>query len=241
MFRRTHHQHIARVLESLDGAMLREQACWFGGGTAIALREGEYRESVDIDLMVSSQEGYRGLRGLLAGARNLAPVTRSGRQIFAFENEARADRYGIRGFVLVDGAQIKFEIVHENRISFDTPGRRDKVCGIHTLNRIDLAASKLLANADRWRDDSVYSRDVIDLAMLDTPPRELMSALHKAREAYGSSVARDLARALAALRERPGHLEQCMQALSITLVPALLQQHVRRLSQRLTRMGVDLD
>ena len=37
------------MLEALDGDRLRTLRCWFGGGTAIALRHGEYRESVGID------------------------------------------------------------------------------------------------------------------------------------------------------------------------------------------------
>ena len=48
MFERPHHQRIAQVLRALDGSLLRENNCLFGGGTAIALRYGEYRESVDI-------------------------------------------------------------------------------------------------------------------------------------------------------------------------------------------------
>lgn len=238
MFRRSHHQRIARILCSLDADLMRRHACWFGGGTAIALCEGEYRESVDIDLLMSDPVGYRGMRGLLAGARNLAPITRPGRDSFAFENAARADRYGIRAFVLVDGIAVKFEIVQETRIRFDKPGRSDKVCNVYTLTRGDLAASKMLANADRWLDDSVFSRDVIDLAMLDLPPRSLKPAWDKASEAYGASVARDLGRALAALRERTGRLEQCIQALSITLTPAFVQQRLRRLEQRLKRMQI---
>ncbi len=220
IYRREHHQRIARVLRSLDADRLQAHACWFGGGTAIAMREGEFRESVDIDLLVSDPAGYRELRGLLAGARTLAPVTRPGQEAFALESEARADRYGIRAFVIADTTPIKFEIVHEGRIRFDAPGRNDRIAGVRTLTRTDLAASKLLANADRWRDDSTYARDAIDLAMLDLPPRTLRPAWGKAAQAYGPTVARDLQRALAALRERPGRLEQCMRALSITLAPA---------------------
>lgn len=51
-FKRAHHQLIAQVLCALDGKLLREANCLFGGGTAIALRYGEYRESVDIDFLV---------------------------------------------------------------------------------------------------------------------------------------------------------------------------------------------
>lgn len=53
MFKRPHHQRIAKVLEALDAAVLAGYGVFFGGGTAIALRYGEYRESVDIDFLVS--------------------------------------------------------------------------------------------------------------------------------------------------------------------------------------------
>ncbi|MEN5117852.1 nucleotidyl transferase AbiEii/AbiGii toxin family protein [Luteimonas sp. TWI662] len=67
VFERGHHRRIAAVLDALDGDRLRQAQCWFGGGTAIALAHGEYRESVDIDLMVSDVAGYRCLRQMLAG------------------------------------------------------------------------------------------------------------------------------------------------------------------------------
>jgi hypothetical protein len=38
MFERPHHQRIALVLEALNGPLLRESNCLFGGGTVIALR-----------------------------------------------------------------------------------------------------------------------------------------------------------------------------------------------------------
>lgn len=65
MYSRPHHQRIQRVLESVNPDLLRRNQCLFGGGTAIALTHGEYRESVDVDMIVSSQGGYRELRGLV--------------------------------------------------------------------------------------------------------------------------------------------------------------------------------
>ena len=41
MFERPHHRRIARVLSALDGDLLREANCLFGGGTAMALRFGD--------------------------------------------------------------------------------------------------------------------------------------------------------------------------------------------------------
>jgi hypothetical protein len=62
MFERPLHQRIARVLGTLNGALLKEHGCLFGGGTAIALRFGEYRESVDIDFLLSDVTHYRSHR-----------------------------------------------------------------------------------------------------------------------------------------------------------------------------------
>ena len=62
MFERPHHQRIAQVLLTLDGSLLMKHNCLFGGGTAIALRYGEYRESVDMDFLVSNIDSYRQLR-----------------------------------------------------------------------------------------------------------------------------------------------------------------------------------
>src|SRR5690606_3760814 len=144
---------IAEVLESLNADLLEQLGCWFGGGTAIVLRRQEYRESVDIDFMVSESDGYRELRQLLRSATSLQPLTHKAAQPVLLEREARIDQYGIRGFLLVRGSRIKFEIVREARIEFDVPTSGDQVGGIHTLTLRDLGASKLLANSDRWRDD----------------------------------------------------------------------------------------
>ena len=233
MFERAHHRRIAWMLEHLDAELLRTLHCWFGGGTAIALRRGEYRESLDIDFLVSELTGYRELRQRMRGARNLLPLAKPGAPSIALENEARVDQYGIRAFALVDGVPIKFEIISEGRISFDMPAAADMVCGVATLSLVDLAASKLLANSDRWADDSVLARDAIDLAMLDLPPRELVPALDKAMSAYGPIVIDDMQAALRRLREQPGWLRRCLEALSIHMPPALVQQKLRLLTRRL--------
>ena len=234
MFERAHHRRIARVLESLNAALLRSLECWFGGGTAIALRCGGHRESLDIDFLISNVDGIRELRQHLRGARDLQAITRVDRRAVAFENEARIDQYGIRCFLLVEDVRIKFEIISEGRIDFDSPGRRDEVCGIATLTEADLTASKLLANTDRWRDDSVFARDALDLAMLSLPPRRLKPALDKAAAAYSRlEIVEDLNSALEGLRSRRGWLPRCMQAMSITLPIAVVQQKLRQLEQRL--------
>lgn len=224
------------MLGALDGDALRQHCCWFGGGTCIALRHGEYRESVDIDFLVSDAAGYRDLRQLLTGPKGLNAMVRPGAQPLSMLRDVRADQYGVRTVVNMDGQAIKFEIVRESRIALETPGQDDVLCGVGTLTPLDLAASKLLANSDRQADDGVFSRDVIDLAMMDLRLPMLRKALAKAEEAYGPAVTRDLAKAIDRLQERQGWLERCMVAMAMTLPKALVWQKIRAL-RRLLKSG----
>ncbi len=228
-FERPHHQRIAHVLAALDGDKLRQHACLFGGGTCIALRHGEYRESVDIDFLVSDAVGYRELRQLLTGPTGLGAITRAGSQPLALLREIKADQYGIRTQVQMDGHAIKFEVVREARIDLEPPQMGDNICGVSTLTTLDLAASKLLANSDRQADDGVFNRDVIDLAMMSLPLRTLRAASAKAEQAYGPAIGRDLAKAIDRLQNRKGWLERCMQAMDMQMPKALLWQKVRAL------------
>jgi len=232
LFEREHHRRIATVLAALDPGVLAAHACWFGGGTAMALRYGEYRESVDIDFLVSDLPGYRRLRQQLTGPDGLAALTRPG-AVLEMARELRADQYGLRTLLRVDGVAIKFEIVLEARISFDLPGPDDRVAGIATLTPLDLAAGKLLALADRWRDDSVFSRDLIDLAMMQPPRPLLRAAIAKAAAAYGDSIEASLAKAVQDLRERPHRLDDCLSALQMmTVSKAQLWARIKALGRR---------
>lgn len=74
LFKREHHQKIANILGQLNSALLKEHHCYFGGGTAIALLQNEYRESVDIDFRVADITKYRELRQLLTGPEGIAPL-----------------------------------------------------------------------------------------------------------------------------------------------------------------------
>lgn len=229
MFERPHHQRIAALLRALDADLLAANACWFGGGTAMALRHGEYRESVDIDFLVSETKGYRALRERLTGPTGVQAIARSGALLEA-SREVRADQYGIRTLLRTGGVDIKLEIVSEGRIALQVPGAADHVCGVASLTPLDMAASKLLANSDRWADDAVMSRDLIDLAMMRPHAALFRQALAKAETAYGKSVAADLDKAIEALRARPHRLDRCMEALQITTLPkALLWKRIKAL------------
>lgn len=216
------------MLDALDGPLLLENGCLFAGGTAMTLRYGEYRESVDIDFLVSDIGCYRNLRQWLT-ADGINAIVREGAGPLTQQSGIRADQYGIRTMLSVADQSIKFEIVLEARIELAKPGAGDQLCGIATLTPLDMAASKLLANSDRWADDGVFSRDVIDLAMMEPSLPLLREAIHKAEGAYGQAIRRDLGKAVRRLQERGGWLERCMEAMAMDLPRALVWSRLRAL------------
>lgn len=209
MFKRAHHQRVARILDALNAQLLTEAGCYFGGGTAIVLLLDEYRESVDVDLLCASHEGYRTLRNAV-NENSLGPLLT---QAMPLARAVRADRYGIRTFLMVDDVPIKFEIVREDRIPLQAqthPG-----IPILTLSQVDMFAEKLLANTDRWADRSTTSRDIIDLAMMvhhwgPIPP----SAWLKVEDAYGASARRAFVKAQELLADE-AHLAECLRKMSM--------------------------
>jgi len=185
LFDRPHHQRIAKVLAALDADVLVRARCLFGGGTAIALSCGEYRESIDIDFICASIDGYRELRNAV-GTEDLGRLLK---QPLPMARAPRVDQYGIRCALLVDDVPVKFEIVFEGRIELSPPLPNDRICGVWTLSHADRVATKLMANTDRWADDGVMSRDIIDLGVLSSDGTLDAQGVAKAERAYGKSVA----------------------------------------------------
>lgn len=232
MFRRLHHQQVAEVLSILDAPLLAEHHCWFGGGTAIVLANGEFRESVDIDFLVSGHQSYRELRQMVRDHGLDALATRA----LDLGRTPSVDGYGIRTSVLVAGIAIKFEIIHEGRIHLDTPSPDDEICGLRILTRTDQVATKLLANDDRWADTSTFSRDLIDLAMMKPDTAALKDGARKAVDAYGTTVGESLNKAVTYLRDRPQRLDECIRALKIDVPRAAIWQSIRALSARCAKI-----
>lgn len=184
-FVRPEHQIIAGLLAGIDGRFLLESRCWFAGGTAIVLKLGEYRRSLDIDFLCADIGGYRRMRELLSGT-NATALFPDG---VSFVREPRADAYGIRLFLDYQGLAVKFEIVREGRIDLD--GAMDEDLRVPLLGVRDLFAEKLLANADRCMDRSVAYRDAVDLGRLIEAHGNISDdALAKALAAYGGDIER---------------------------------------------------
>jgi len=210
MVERPEHRRILSLLSAMDAPFLAAAECWFGGGTAVSLRCNEYRLSYDVDFLCATREGYRALRECLFHQGLRGFFTRDVEVV----REVRADRYGIRSVVRVDGAPLKLEIVSEGRIALQ--GMTDPALPVARLTDEDLVAEKLLANADRFLDDSALARDAFDLVLLAHQLGELPSAAwEKARSAYGDSVDGAFERALQRLRDRPDLVKRALEVLDV--------------------------
>jgi hypothetical protein len=207
---RPENRRVVALLERVDAALFREAQCWFGGGSAVSLRCAEYRVSRDVDFLCASREGYRLLRRRVfeQGAPGLFA------RDVVVAREARADRYGIRLAIAIDGQPLKFEIVSEGRI--DLVGVDDPALPVGRLGDVDLVAEKLLANDDRHLDDASLWRDALDLLALEHTLGALPAeAWGKAREAYGPSIEIAWQRALQRLRDRADLRERALEALDV--------------------------
>ena len=232
MYRRSWHNLIGIALNGLDSSLLADAQCYFGGGTAIALKYGEFRQSVDIDFLVCDRDGYRRLRDIVK-AKGLAGLfLQPDSQLIGFSS-AKIDSYGIRGFLNLFGESIKFEIVFEGRIKLEVPSFDEAIQTVLPLTRLDLAVEKLLANSDGHLDESVFGRDAIDLSMMQLSKQELASAMSKAKAAYGETVKRDLLRAIEKLQAENDWLDRCRTQLSIDMPKALLYSHLGTLAKNL--------
>lgn len=210
MFKRQHHQRIARLLRKFDAQILREAGARFGGGTAAALLLDEYRESVDVDFMVADKEGYRLLREAVS-SQSLGELSNGDITLL---RAVKWDRDKISFFAVEDGTPIKVEFVLEGRLDL-LKADTFPDAGIPLLAREDMFAEKLLANTDRGLDASTLSRDLIDLAMMirawDGLPQ---GAVDRAVEVYGNSVYRLYEKALAKF-EDPEYQRHCLRELQM--------------------------
>ncbi|MEM6612013.1 MAG: nucleotidyl transferase AbiEii/AbiGii toxin family protein [Cyanobacteria bacterium P01_C01_bin.72] len=209
-FRLPHHNKIAVILQSLDSRLLAKSFAYFGGGTLITLEFDEYRWSKDIDFICPiSSSGYKLLR---------REIFDHGYEVLFTDltkvelGRCTTDQYGIRMLVNVAGEAIKAEIIAESRFKLDFP-RYFPWSSVPCLSFNDCFTSKLLANSDRYMDDSVDARDLIDLAVLRLEAVISESAIEKAENAY--EVIRPLKEAIDRFQYRTQFRDQCFDRLQI--------------------------
>lgn len=216
MYRREHHNRIASLLGQLNAGLFKETGCFFGGGTAIVLLLDEYRESVDIDFIVSNRDGYSRLREVfhLQGLTELFVGTPPAC------DKVVTERDKILLWLETDSERpIKMEIVFENRIDIEG---EESAWGVPVLSKVDMFAEKLLANTDRWGDSHSMNRDILDLAiMIDKWGPIPQQAWTKAEKAYRSAVYDAFGQAVMRISDQ-GYLQECISDMSIEADPRIL-------------------
>ncbi len=210
MFKRPHHQKVAKVLNSLSSEFLSDAKCFFSGGTVLALTMGEYRESIDIDFLCADVAGYSKLRSSIFN-NSLGEIFKEKIDLM---RDVRSDRDGIRAVLRVDDSPIKFEILREARI--DLAGEVMPNIPVLCLSKSDLFSEKLLANADRWNHRSAMNRDLIDLIMMEKNWGPIpQNAIDKAVTAYGDSVEGCFKKAVNMLNSDSVYFSECMLTMGI--------------------------
>lgn len=225
MFEREPHQRIAALLKCMDEQLLLKHHCLLGGGTAIALARGEYREARHIELNCGSAEAYRAIRQNVDD-HDPSWLFRAPVQLL---REPNFVRHGIRVAAALDDTPIPIEIILESRIPMKHPAPEDRVAGVWSMAEEDLVATRLMANADRYADDACFSRDIIDLAMLATDGILSPVGVAKARTVYGKNIDIAWVRAREMLLESDGRLIQCMGELKMKMHPHDLRTRIERL------------
>jgi Nucleotidyl transferase AbiEii toxin, Type IV TA system len=204
------HNQILTILESFNSEILINACAYFGGGSVIALDFGEYRWSKDIDFICPiSTSGYKYLRTVVfdsgyEGLFNNLNKIKIGR--------GTTNQYAIRMVVNVDEVPIKTEIIAESRFQLDAP-RYPEWSPVPCLSINDCFTSKLLANSDRFMDDSVEARDLMDLAVMRVHSPIPSEAIEKAEKAY--EVIRPLKIAIQSFQQRIDFREKCFSGLQI--------------------------
>ena len=231
-FRRPLHLQIAAVLSRMDATFLAKAHCYFGGGTQLVMSYGEFRESRDIDFLVSSADGLRMIRETV-NERSLGALFR---EKIDLEREVRTARDSIRTFVRYQTAPpIKLEIIVEGRIALE--GGQDEAVGVPVLSASCAIAEKLLANADRGRGREHRSRDVIDLAFVSMALDDaaFLAGYELARHPYGRSIKTELVEGLKMLEFDAKYRSLCLQDLLVEDAKALRKglQRLRQLVRKL--------
>lgn len=213
MFDHEHHQKIIQVLSGLNTEIFNECHAYFGGGTLITLLHNEYRWSKDVDFICPVGHGYKRLREIIFDASFCGDVLFSSNESIVIPREIKADQYGVRFLLKVDGTPIKFEIVAEGRISLEAPEFHPFAPKLPTLSSVDRFTEKLLANTDRWPDKSVESRDLIDLGVLCATEGINHDAFAKAEAVYPARES--LVKSVESFLGDPVYQQKCFKALQM--------------------------
>ena len=204
---------VSQALNNFNSQLIEEYKTYFGGGTMLSWVNGCYRTSNDLDFLCNLTE-YQKLRKWFNNHRPLEIFVDNFK--IAIARDIKQDEYGIRIplSIVVDNlaVAIELEFIVENRFELEEP-IVDKATSLPLLSYGDRFGCKLLANADRWNDASVFARDLIDLAVLRLSQTIPQSAIEKAEAVY--KVEQPLVEAIVRFSNAPKLRQECYRVLQI--------------------------
>lgn len=212
-FNRPHHQKIDELLHCFDPDFLRQNNILFGGGTRISIELNEFRESVDIDLFCIGQNAYRAARSSVNNI-SFGQLLKQGCELERYAGrEIRADRDAIRAILVGSEQPIKLEIINFSNSRL-LPEESNPIFPIACVSRVGCFATKLTANADRYKN---HRKDILDLCMMRNEWGDIpRSAWEIACEEYGeSTIYLALKSALRNLHGNANALKEAVDSLKI--------------------------
>jgi len=228
MLKADYHRCLRTLISSLNASFLAENNCFLSGATPIVLSLGEYRAADGLAVACFGRDGYRHIR------EEVSPTSLG--QIFLHPIElgrpVRADRFGIRTYVMIGSTPIHFELYKEDRF-----GPTDLDCSadvVPTLSRDDMFVERLLTNADQYRSSTKVSAPVVDLAIMVANWGEVPEdAWKRAQQAYGPLVTQAYVAAVSMLSDaddcsRYVHdlsVEAPVDQTLLEIIPKLLSSH----------------
>lgn len=220
-----HHRCLRTLARSLNTPFLTLNGCVLSGAAPIVLSLGEYRLAASLSLSCFTVDGYRHVREAIS-QDSLGPIFF---RPIELARPVRADRFGIRTYVIVESTPIHFELVKEDR--FNRANLAGTLGTVPTLSRSDMFVERLLANADHYGGSTTISKPIVDLAMMVANWGAIPAdAWKRAQGAYGPSVTQAYADGVMMLRDadkrsRCAHgifLEPAAEATLLEVLPNLL-------------------
>jgi hypothetical protein len=125
--------------------------------------------------------------------------------------------------------------VRESRIYL--AGTSVKGIQVPCLDRTCCFAEKILANDDRWVDESVLGRDIIDLAYMIEAwgPELFLEGMSLAHRAYGDTVLKSVRAAAQKFMDDKTYYKKCVDGLRVTQTSKLVSGLKRMISSDWSR------
>ncbi|MFM2315227.1 MAG: hypothetical protein RLZZ04_4503, partial [Cyanobacteriota bacterium] len=165
--------------------------------------------SSDLDFLIAPED-YKVLGYQLRQGESIFTSTK-GLEV----SSPRIDRYGIRYPIRFNQKDreivIKLEIVSEWNMEIEEP---ELLNNIPCLNLKDRITAKLLANVDRGYDESKFSRDLIDLAIIGSQSKIPIEAVDKAKNIYPDALTA-LKETIQRFQDYPEYRNKCYENLQI--------------------------